>query len=681
MNFQVFIRQHTSLFVAAVLIFCSVPSFEQDILAIEEFRKLARVGSPEISPDENFLLYSVTNMDIEHNTYQSTLKIFDFRRNSSFPLIDSAGDPKWSPDGGKISFTGDFGDGYGLYVSPLIVREGKLTLSPQFVAPIYESDHFLGHPTKKNYAWSPDGRFIAYTSADPNLCSERKDQNDPLEITRTLYKSRTGFSDNCITRIYLVPSGGGNSKPVTAREYDSHSLSWTEKGESLIFISNHTENPDDNYNNDIWKYEMSSGNTIQLTETVGTEHNPVANPDNEWIAFPATIRNRNTKDSPPENTFIYLMKNDGTDRLNNSVPVDRRATNPLWSPNGKWLFFKTQNEGKTNIYKAKRGKTPDLVLDLDAMIHEYSVGEDHLYFVKSTPGQPSEIYRAKHDGSDLQKITTETLAWTQSKSFSSFTEFWFDSFDGTRVQGFLAYPKNITEGSLIPVVHRIHGGPHGMYGYSFSDINELLVSKGMAVLLINPRGSTGYGQQFADGTIKAWGEGDYQDLMAGVDYALEHFSFLDSSNMVVTGGSYGGFMTNWVITQTDRYKAAVTVASVSNLISFYGTSLYQLLIETEFEGYPWEDYDLLWKYSPLKYVANVTTPTLIIHGELDMDVPITQAEEFYIALKKLGIPAKFVRYPNEGHGIRQPIHREHYFTTFMDWINKYLLEDSSASIK
>jgi len=211
-----------------------------------------------------------------------------------------------------------------------------------------------------------------------------------------------------------------------------------------------------------------------------------------------------------------------------------------------------------------------------------------------------------------------------------------------------------------------------MYGYAFNMTNQIYAARGYGVLYLNPRGSSGYGQAFADGCLNNWGGGDYQDLMKGVDYALSNYDWIDQYRLGVTGGSYGGFMTNWVITQTDRFKVAVAVASLSNLISFYGTSLYQDLIHAEFGGAPWNNYDLLWKYSPIHYVKSANTPTLFIHGEQDNDVHITQAEEMFQALKRKGVDTVLVRYPREGHGNREPAHRLDQLVRTLAWFDKYI---------
>ena len=195
---------------------------------------------------------------------------------------------------------------------------------------------------------------------------------------------------------------------------------------------------------------------------------------------------------------------------------------------------------------------------------------------------------------------------------------------------------------------------------------------GMAVVHPNVRGSNGYGQKFSDGTLNEWGGGDYRDLMAGVDDALKRYAWIDADRLGVTGGSYGGFMTNWIITQTPRFKAAVSVASVSNLISFYSTSLYQDLIHAEFGSFPWDNYDQLWRWSPLRYARAAQTPTMFIHGESDNDVHITQAEEMYMALKRRGVETVLVRYPREGHGLREPRHRVDALERTLSWFDRFL---------
>jgi len=663
-------KQYFFLSIACGLL--ALPLFAQAPVTVESLGQLPQVSDPIFHPSGKYVLFTLSLEDPTGNRRQRQLIFMDLDTRLRSTLTYNVEDPQLSPDGRYLSYFALFGDRYGLYRAELKINGNQAELgSPLLLAEARQSNHFLGHPTRTDHAWSPDGRYIAYIAADPATCRERTDANEPLVIDRTLYKTRTAFSDNCLSRIFLVSADGQESKVLTTGPYDCHSLSWAPDSRQLSYLSNQSGNADHNYNNDLWKVDVQSGSVTRLTNTAGTEHDPQWSPRGDWIAYPATVRPVNTKDSPPENTDLYAISPQGGAPINLTAGLDRRASAPQWGASGEWLYFSIRDQGKTCIYRVRPGEPASPVICEKAMAGAFDLGAEKMLFTYSQPGAPAEIYLANLDGTIKRPITFMSRKWKEGKSFAELQEFWFDSFDGARVQGFVAYPAQRGAGKL-PVIHRIHGGPHGMYGYSFSDLNELLVGRGYAVVFINPRGSTGYGQQFADGTYQAWGGGDYQDLMLGLDAALQQFAFLDGEKLGVIGGSYGGFMTNWVVTQTDRYKAAVSIASVSNLISFYGTSLYQLLIETEFGGLPWDNYELLWQYSPLAHVKNVSTPTLLLHGENDHDVPITQAEEFYIALRKRGVPTRLVRYPNEGHGIRQPRHRRHYFEQILNWFDTYL---------
>lgn len=658
-----------TLFPLLILLATAIGADAQDPLTMNDFWSLPHVSGPQLSPNGDYVIYSVSEVVFDRNSWRSTTYIMNLDTKERTVLSNDISNIQWAPNGEMVSYFASRYGKSGLFVAP-VEWGAQPELGPEtFLGQVRQTDHFLGHPTKKNYAWSPDSKHIAFVAADWEGCNPNRNANDPIEIDRTMYKTRTGFSDNCRTRVYISDLTEERSV-LTPGPYDSHSISWSPDSEELVFLSNHTDDPDMNYNNDLFTVDIGSGEITQLTTSVGTEHDPQWSPIGNRIAYPATRRPVNTKDSPAENTQIYVLENGQV--FSWTKDLDRRATNPMWHPGGEWLYFSARNEGRSLVFRVRKGGTPEAVIDEEGMVGSVAVGSDKLVFTFQEPGQPSELYMSDLDGSQMERLTYETEEWVRDHEFASMQDFWFTSFDGTRVQGFIAIPNGHDGTTKLPVIHRIHGGPHGMYGYSFSDFNELLAAEGYAVVFINPRGSTGYGQEFADGTYQAWGGGDYKDLMIGMDTALARFPFLDEERMGVTGGSYGGFMTNWVVTQTDRYDAAVTVASVSNLISFYGTSLYQLLIETEFNGLPWDNFSLLWHFSPMAHIDKVTTPTLLLHGEQDMDVPITQAEEFYIGLKKMGVPARFVRYPNEGHGVRQPQHQAHYYEEILKWFGEYV---------
>lgn len=621
------------------------------------------VGNPVLSPKGNQLLYTANQPG---NNPSLSLMLYDLKSKKHETLLNLGSDAQWSPDGSKIAFRANINNKSGIYFITLTDR------NPKFLAEVFVSNHFLGHSANKNYAWSPDSKHIAYVSADPSS-APIIDPSAPKVIERLLYKSRTSFSDNLITRLYLVEVASGKIKTLTNDSFDSHSLTWSPDSKRIAYISNHTADPDANYNNDIFTVDVSTTQTQQLTKTPGTEHNPNWSPDGKYILYPATIRLRNTKDSSAEDMKLYLYELATGKTIGLTSNLDERLTGAKWTADSKSYYFGFPKNGRRVLYKGSLNSEAIVhVVDQAASVGQPSTAGNEMVFTMSSPGQPNEIYITANEGKTITQLTHLASNWIKDKTLAKNEDFWFASYDGTMVQGFIAYPAPATADAKIPVIHRIHGGPHGAFGFGFTDINEILVARGYAVISINPRGSSGYGQKFSDGTYQAWGGGDYLDLMKGMDYALDKYKFLDSTRMGVTGGSYGGFMTNWVVTQTNRYKAAVTSASVSNLISFYGTSIYPDLIETEFNGLPWDNYALLWHFSPMAHIKNVKTPTLIVHGENDMDVPITQAEEFFTGLKKLDVPTKFIRFQNEGHGLTQHKNRLFNNQELIKWFDKYL---------
>jgi dipeptidyl aminopeptidase/acylaminoacyl peptidase len=313
------------------------------------------------------------------------------------------------------------------------------------------------------------------------------------------------------------------------------------------------------------------------------------------------------------------------------------------------------------------------VLSRDAQITPFAATNARVVFAMSDAATPREVYALAGDVKEPRRLTSLNQGVVENWKLAVPEEIRFSSFDGQQVHGWL-YPPLAPAGPKRPLILVVHGGPHGMHGYGFNANFQAYASRGYGVLALNPRGSAGYGQRLSDGSINDWGGGDYRDLMAGVDYVLASHPQIDPQRLGITGTSYGGFMTNWAVTQTDRFRAGVAGASLSNLISFYATSLYQDLVHVEFNGFPWEgrNFETLWKWSPLAHIKNVKTPVLLLHGEQDNDVHITQAEEMHTALRYRGIDSVLVRYPREGHGLREPKHQVDALKRTLDWMDRYL---------
>ena len=670
--------------------------------------KIATVTEGEISPNGQWVVYSVSSVDEDKNLNTVYLmRIGSDNRSSPRTLLPpgwSASSPRWSPDSNSIAFLASHDEQDGLWIVKLDKPE------PRFIAPVTTTNFFITY-AGESFSWSPDSRRIAYLSAK----AETTETSDPRVIDRIQYKSRTSFSDNRRTHVWLVDVERPNPQQLTSGLFYDHAVTFSPRGDEIMFLSNHEPDPDANNNSDIFAVDLN-GQTRQITLTKGCEYSPVWSPDGKSIAYTATSRDVTTIDSVAEDTHLYVIPAAGGPGKELATEQDRRVRNPYWSPDGRSIMYLANDRGYITIFKTgvdggkvsrfslfildgqlgggfdngdskqRRESNSPQALAQPFQITSFSfsnraqtitrgnVVESTFPFVitMGNATRPNELWTGLGSLVPLRRLSAHNDSLMRSIRVIPPEEFTFPSFDGTQIQGWLIRPAGCSSDHKCPLILSIHGGPHGMYGWSFNPTFQVYAARGYGVLYLNPRGSSGYGQKFSDGTINEWGGGDYKDLMAGVDDALKRNSWIDSARLAVTGGSYGGFMTNWIITQTPRFRAAVAVASLSNLVSFYSTSLYLDLVHAEFGGFPWDNFDLLWQWSPLRYVRQVQTPTLFIHGENDNDVHITQAEEMYMALKRLDVETVFVRYPREGHGLREPKHRVDALERTLNWFDRYV---------
>jgi dipeptidyl aminopeptidase/acylaminoacyl peptidase len=688
--------------------------------------RVANVGDAQISPNGQWVAYAVSTVDEDRT--RSTLYLaranVDLTPNNNIiqqrlptrvpdepivwpeaqstvrPLLPSgwnATTPRWSPDSSQIAFLSGRANQNCIWV--INVSRSEPTLGPQCVAIVEETNFFITYEGE-SFSWSPDSKRIAYISAteERSAVTDSSNSEDPRVIDRLQYKSRTSFSDNRHTHVWITAVDKPEPRQLTSGNFYDHALSFSPRGDEIVFLSNHEADPDANNNSDIFAVDLG-GQVRQITETRGCEYQPIWSPDGSSIAFIATTRDVTTIDSVAEDTHVWAVDASGSNRRELSGDQDRRARSPRWLDNHNVLFL-AGDQGQTLIYRAGvdnrrvrlalegpyyavRGESeshPKLPLE-PFQISSYSVRSATVPVIALTLSDathPAEVWLAgvpilPTARAPFARLTSHNDGLLRSGfNVARPEELKIKSFDGTRIQGWLLKPAGLREDRKYPLILSIHGGPHGMSGWSFNPTFQVYAARGYAVLYLNPRGSSGYGQKFSDGTLNEWGGGDYKDLMAGVDEALRKYPWIDQNRLGVTGGSYGGFMTNWIITQTPRFKAAVSVASLSNLISFYSTSVYQDLIHAEFGGFPWDNYDLLWQWSPLRYVKQAQTPTLFIHGEQDNDVHITQAEEMYTALRRRGVESVLVRYPREGHGLREPKHRVDALERTLAWFDRFL---------
>lgn len=669
-----------------VILLCALVGHAPSVLALEkrpmtlgDIFRIKTVSEPQVSPDGKQIAFIVREANVNRNTYFTNIWTLSLSGDEPRRLTDETGNEsviRWSPDNQRLAFFSTKEGGSGIWVMNADgSRLKRLTR-------IRLSNHEVGS-TGNPLAWSPDGKELAYVAAVDALTPF---DNDLVRVyRRALFRSDFGISDGLRRHVFLISADGGQPRQITEGPYDVHSIAWSPDGKSIACVSNQTGRDDDNHNNDLCVISVGDGKFTQLTRTPGAEYSPVYSLDGKWIAYLGRRRPHAIKDSNPEDTHLWVMRAGGGLPRNISLPLDNRVNDFEWSPDSKRLYFTLQRHGMVELYRASlRSGTIETVRTGRLTIGAITCTPDgeQIIYHRSTEADPGDLWIAGWEGSNPRPLTSFNKPLLDEVWFAKAEAFWFESFDGQTVQGFLLKPYVFRPSQKYPMILIPRGGPHGQNGHKFRFTFQMYPANGYVALLINYRGSTGYGQRFADADYQDLLGGDYRDLMAGVDFVLTEYSFVERDRLGVTGGSYGGYLTNWIITQTDRFKAAIPMASISNMVSYYGTASNQLWTENELAAKFWENWELYRRTSPLTYVRNVRTPTFFIQGEQDHTCPVEQAEEMFLALKKLRVPSVLVVYPNEGHSrvnMRPKAIQDYYHRTFL-WMDYYVQGKGSSPL-
>jgi dipeptidyl aminopeptidase/acylaminoacyl peptidase len=626
-------------------------------------------GDVQLSPDGSRIAYIVRSMDRATNRNRSEIWLTGTAGDVSKRLTPADADdtsPRWSPDGTAIATLSS--DAAKPAVVVTRVDDGSRRVVAHFAS---SSDPLAYQGVGEQIAWSPDGRRLAYLSADPG---PEPAGDDPYVITRLAYKSWTGMNDNRRWHIHVVTIADMADLQVTKGDRQEHSISWSPNGEEIAFVSNHEADPDRVHNYDIFAVNVSDGRVRPITTTPGSEYSPRWSPDGRSIAYVGGTRALTTRESNAEDTHVWVVPAGGGAGRALAPSLDRRASAVQWAPDSSSVYFIVEDHGSRSLYRVGvDGTALQAVVKDPGNVASFAAGTSgRLAYELASPKAPAEVFF--RTGAEPARQMTRLNEWLSGRDVSAVEPFEFASFDGTRVQGFVTPPASRESGRRTPAILMIHGGPHGQQGPAFNLPAQVYASQGYAVVMVNYRGSTGYGQKFSDGTINDQDGSEAKDVLAGLDDVLKTHMYIDSARLGIEGGSYGGQLTNWIITQTPRFKAAIASRSISNLVSLAYTHWTADYMQVEYQGYPWQR-DIaarLWERSPIAHVANVKTPTMFIHGELDQDVNIVEAEQMYNALKQLGIETVFLRYPREGHGNREPGHIVDALTRSLDWYARLL---------
>lgn len=670
-------------------------SDERRLITIEDVTRIRHVEDPRISPDGAWIAYVQMNANPMKKGYDRNIYLVSTSGGDPIQVTYGGKDtsPRWSPDSSRLAFVSARAEKPQIYLLPIKhPGEARALTSHEngAVAP----------------AWSPDGERIAYLvsmNADERAAEDRdeapeppkdelegkhrkerkqedeKNRWDPRPMERIPYRQGTAYLDDRRTQIYVIPTAEGldeeEARPRRLTDMDANyaTVEWSPDGKILYTIRPYDTEADEPFRYfNVFMIDAESGIERRYEDGDHGYYSVLPSPDGKWLAC-----HRRPRDQTDALTRLSLIPLEGGDVVDLNLELDRVIAFCEWTSENQ-IMVAVETEGRHELHRlnpAARDYMP--LVTAEQSLYNLHVGEDgSVAYVSRTTTRLDELFYMKPDSEPQQMTQTNTEFMDEIRVLETH-EIRYTNSSGYELQGWYILPPDYKEGEQYPLALNVHGGPHVMWSPSARAMWhewQVHAAEGYVVFFCNPRGSDGYGEGHSTALHAAWGSVAMEDIMAGVDAMIEK-GFVDPERMVVTGGSYGGYMTGWIIGHTERFKAAVAQRGVYNLTSFYGTSDIPILISAEFDAEPWEDPEKLWQHSPLAYAHKVTTPTLLIHSENDFRVPIEQAEQFFAWIRRAtDTPVKMLRYPREGHELSrsgEPAHRISRLTEMMRWFDTY----------
>jgi dipeptidyl aminopeptidase/acylaminoacyl peptidase len=668
-----------ALVLSLILAHFSLGAEAKRVLKPEDFAAIRDVDEPDLSPDGQRLVYVVGTIDLQKDKQPKNLWLAKCDGSENRPLTfgeNKQTHPRWSPDGKWIAFLSSRGD----------ERDNdQLWILASSGGEAEQLTHEKGNVD--DFAWAPDSQRLVLVVHDPDPRQPEKKEKEkktvpPIVIDRFQFKKDiTGYLTNRWSHLQLLDLSSRKLASLTSGEHDDLLPAWAPDGKQIAFVSKRGPDADRTENWDIYLIEPKTGaQERQLTTTPEADAHP------EWESAPAW--------SPDSKTIAYLHGGDpkkieyathslaiipaaGGEPQYLTAASDRNASQPRWNARGQTIFFLEEKDGAETLEQVvnvggawQPNSSPPPIMGGRRKVTAYSLSDTGLLVVRaSTPDRPYEIFLSSNR--EPICLTKQNDAFLSRIELGKVEETKFKSSDGTEVHGFLVHPPNEKAGSRNPTLLRPHGGPQSQYANEFDFEKQLFAANGYLVVLPNPRGSTGRGTEYAMGIFASWGGVDVQDDLAAVDDAIAR-GLADSERLVVGGWSYGGMSTNYLIASTTRFKAAVSGASISNVLAGYGTDQY--IRDYEYElGPPWEHPEVWAKISyPFLHADKIKTPTLFLCGESDFNVPLLNSEQMFQALKSLGVPTALVIYPDQFHGLKKPSYILDRYQRYLGWFAKYL---------
>jgi dipeptidyl aminopeptidase/acylaminoacyl peptidase len=668
----------------------SAPAQTRGVTA-EDYYAFETLGDPHFSADGSTIAFVVTTVDQQQNRRRS--EIWSVPSDGSRPPAvlttapQSSTSPRWSLDGTTIAFLSArpaAGDPAGeaartqVWLLPLSGGEPRrLTTLANGVSSVQ---------------WSPDGtRLVVVSRSGPS--DEAKSPSDVRHYRQANYKfNDSGWFDDKRTHLWVVDVASGRATSLTSGDdWNDTDPQWSPDGRRIAFVSDRSGHAfDESHNTDVWVIDATGGPLTKISDHETGDNSPRWSPDGRTIAFLSAVPEKSHPKiwlAPAAGGAPSRLAIDGLDL----IPSGLR-----WAADGRALYFETGVKGTSQLYRADlTARRAAAVTAGDRTVHLVDVSDKtgKVAYAVNDPTHLDDLYVADLSGAaspgagtpgltNIRQLTHLNTALWKQLAIVPVERVPFKGADGWDVDGFFMKPVGWQAGRKYPMILTIHGGPAGQFGFDWYHEFQVYASHGWAVFFTNPRGSTGYGEQFERGIELNWGGNDYVDVMNGVDAILAKYSWIDQDRLGVTGGSYGGFMTNWIVSHTNRFKAAVTLRSISNFVSDDGTRDGAYGHKDDFTGDIFDKFDVYWNASPLKYAKNVRTPTLVLHSDNDYRVPIEQGEQWFRALRHFGVPSEVVFFPRENHNLTrtgEPRHLVESINWQLYWFEKYLNGNANAA--
>ncbi len=666
--------KHKNIFAAFLLAFfllVTVQAQDSKKLSLDLFLDWEYALNPQISPDGSQIIYTRRWTDKVNDKYENDVWIMNADGSRNRFLIKGSS-PVFSPDGKRIA-----------YVAP-----GQPTGTQIFVKWLDAADigtqitRLERAPT--NLQWSPDGKSIAFNMLVPAKANLRvnvpnkpegaKWIEPPRVVDRLNYRSdASGYRPEGFMHIFVVADEGGTPRQLTDGDYNHNAPEWMPDSNAIVFSA--TRKPDSEYirfGSEIYSLGIKTNQIKILTDRDGTDNEPIVSPDGKQIAYVGFDRNNDTYNI----SKLYLMNADGSGKKVLTETFDRTPNDLMWSEDGDGVYFTTEDKGTNNLYFVSRSGGASRQITKGNHQLSVSNASKNGTFVGTLASatETGDVVTFNLKQTAPRRLTNINDDLLEGRKLGAVEEIWYDSVGGMKVQGWIIKPPDFDASKKYPLILYIHGGPHAMYGVGFNFEFQNHAAENYVVLYTNPRGSTGYGKQFGNAINNKYPGEDYDDLMRGVDETIKR-GYIDEKNLFVTGGSGGGVLTAWIVGHTDRFAAAVAMKPVINWYSFVGTTdgadwYYN------FKKLPWEDPSEHLQRSPITYVGNVKTPTMVLTGDLDLRTPMEQTEQYYRALKLRKVPTAMVRLNDEYHGfnalgLRHPSNRLYQIQYLRAWFDKY----------